>query len=81
MKFLCAALAALALAASTGCGKTETPNPLTEPIHQLMRANGEMQRQVEAQQGVIRTMGLALVLLGAGLAVSLGVQWRKGGQK
>jgi hypothetical protein len=72
-------VAALALAALlAGCN--EEPNPLSGPVERLLRANQELQRQVEAQQVVARTTGTAVVVLGAGLAVSLGLHLLKGGR-
>lgn len=49
-----------------------------DPLAQLQRANTELQRQVESQARVIWVMGLALVVLGGGLAVTLGALWKRG---
>ncbi len=78
LKVPCAAMAALALAAATGCGRTETQNPLSPQVAQLVRANRELQRQVESQGKVISAMGGALILTGGGLAIVLAVLWMKG---
>jgi hypothetical protein len=59
-----------------GCDETQ----IQDPLAQLYRANQELSRQVEAQSRVIFMMGAAVILLGAGLAVALGVLWKKGGR-
>lgn len=59
-----------------GCDEPQSADPMA----QLMRANAELQRQVDAQNRILFTLGAALILVGAALAVSLGVHWKKGGR-
>ena len=65
------------IALLAGCSSAITHE---DPMAKLLRANAELQRQVEAQSRVIFTMGTALCLAGAGLAVTLGALWWKGGR-
>ena len=61
-----------------GCGRTETQNPLSPQVAQLVRINRELQRQVESQGKVISAMGGALILTGGGLAIVLAILWMRG---
>ena len=70
-------VAVLALCILAGC---DDSTPVDDPLAQLMRANVELQRQIEAQQTILRTMGIALVLMGGGLAVTVAALWRRGGR-
>jgi len=60
-----------------GCGRTEPQNPLSPQVAQLVRANRELQRQVESQGKVNSAMGGALILTGGGLAIVVAVLWMR----
>ena len=59
-----------------GCNESEP----VDPTVQLRRENQALQQQCQAQDRMIFTMGGAVMLLGATLAVSLGILLRKGGR-
>lgn len=74
--YLIPALVLIALLA--GCSSAIIPE---DPMAKVLRANAELQRQVEAQSRVIYVCCGVLILLGASLAVSLGaLWWTKGGR-
>jgi len=66
---------ALMLVAVAGC---DAPPPVEDPVARLMRANQELQRQVQSQARTIQVLGLVAVMMGGGLAVTLAAAWRKG---
>lgn len=59
-----------------GCNEPETEDPMV----QLRRENQALQQQCQSQDRMIFTMAGAVIMLGATLAVSLGVLLRKGGR-